>query len=164
VKVYSEGGDGIYVTQGSTLKCKQGCHLGPCRRNGVTAEGLCTSLEISDSEIRGNVQCGVKVLGGASLVMKKNRINSNDFHGVSIGKSCNVDLMQNSFEHNREMHLWVDSEWFPKDKEMVNVTNADTDDAHKVTCRLNTIKSTKTWSKGRRYSLHGTQSFMEALT
>ena len=68
-----------------------------------------------------------------------------------------------SFEHNREMHLWIDAEWFPKDKEMVNVTNTETDDQHRVTSRLNTIKSTKTWSKGRRYSLHGTQSFMEAL-
>jgi len=61
------------------------------------------------------------------------------------------------------LHLWVDAEWSPNDKEIVNISNTETDDEYKVTSRLNTIKSTKTWSKGRRYSLHGTQSFMEAL-
>ena len=95
VKVYSEGGDGVYVTQGSTLKCKQGCHFGPCKRNGIMAEGLCTNVEISDCELRGNVHCGLKVAGGASISMKKNRINSNDLHGVNIGAGCQADLMQN---------------------------------------------------------------------
>ena len=64
VKVYSEGGDGIYVTQGASLKCKPGCHLGPCKRNGVLVEGLCSVVDMNDSEVRGNVQCGVKVLSG----------------------------------------------------------------------------------------------------
>ena len=71
--------------------------------------------------------------------------------------------MQNAFEHNGDMHLYVDAPWFPKEKDMINISNVESDDDFRVTSRLNTIKSTKTWSKGRRYSLHGTQNFMDAL-
>ncbi|GMH65879.1 hypothetical protein TrLO_g8805 [Triparma laevis f. longispina] len=163
VKVFSEGGDGIYVTQGASLRCRTNCHLGPCKRNGVLIEGLCSSAEITDCEIRGNIQCGVKTVSGSSIMMKKNRINSNEGHGVSVGHKCPADLMQNAFEHNGDMHLYVDAPWFPKEKDMINISNVDSDDEFRVTSRLNTIKSTKTWSKGRRYSLHGTQNFMDAL-
>ena len=61
------------------------------------------------------------------------------------------------------MHLYVDAPWFPEEKDMINISNVESDDEFRVTSRLNTIKSTKTWSKGRRYSLHGTQNFMDAL-
>ncbi|GMH98240.1 hypothetical protein TrVE_jg14275 [Triparma verrucosa] len=163
VKVFSEGGDGIYVTQGAQLSCRTNCHLGPCKRNGVLIEGLCSSGQIADCEIRGNIQCGVKTVSGSSIMMKKNRINSNEGSGVSIGHKCPADLMQNAFEHNGDMHLYVDAPWFPKEKDMINISNVESDDDFRVTSRLNTIKSTKTWSKGRRYSLHGTQNFMDAL-
>ena len=56
---------------------------------------MCSSVEINDSEIRGNVQCGVKVLAGASLLMKKCRVNSNEGYGVRVGAKCPADLMQN---------------------------------------------------------------------
>ena len=163
VKVCSDGGDGIYVSQGGRLRCSQGCFIGPCKRNGIKAEGLCTELDVTGSEVSRNTQCGVTVIQGASVNMKKCRINSNNLYGVSIGHGSPADLMQNSFEHNAEMHLFVDASWFPTDKLMINISNSEVDDGYKVNSRLNTIKSTKTWSRGRRYSLHGTQSFMDAL-
>ena len=94
--------------------------------------------------------------------MKKCRVNSSEGIGVRVGAKCPADLMQNAFEHN-EVHLFVDAPWFPAEKDMINISNAESDDEFRVTSRLNTIKSTKTWSKGRRYSLHGTQNFMDAL-
>ena len=163
MRLYSEGGDGVYVTQGGALVAKQSCHFGPCKRNGVLVEGLCSGVDVSDCEIRGNKQCGVKVLGGAEVILKRNRINGNDLHGVSIGLKCPADLMQNSFENNKDTHLFINAKWFPKEKDMININNSESDDDYRVASRLNTIKSTKTWSKGRRYSLHGTQAFMDVL-
>jgi hypothetical protein len=165
VRCYSEGGDGVYVTQGGQMVAKQGCHFGPCKRNGLLVEGLCSKVDVVDCEIRGNSQCGVKAIGGAEVVLKRNRINANDLHGVSIGTKCPADLLQNAFEHNGEMHLFIKAKWFLVDKDMINVSNSDQDDAEscKVSSRLNTIKSTQTWSKGRRYERASEASVKKVL-
>ena len=164
LKVTSNAGDGVYVTQGGRLVAKQGCTFGPCAKNGVLVEGLCSDVEIVDCELRGNGGSGIRALNRAEIMLQKNRINSNVF-GIHIGNNCPADIMQNAFENNKNYHLFVNAPWFPvEEHDMINISNVELEDDVSVSARLNTIKSTKTWKKGRKYSLHGTQAFMDVLT
>jgi len=164
LKVVSNAGNGVYVTQGGRLIARQGCTFGPCAKNGVLVEGLCSDVEIGDCELRGNGEGGIKATNRAEVTLQKNRINGN-LYGINIGGNCSADIMQNAFENNQNYHLLVNAKWFPfEEHDMINISNVEIDEDVSVSARLNTIKSTKTWQKGRKYSLHGTQAFMDVLT
>ena len=166
IKVSSNGGDGVLVSQGGRLVGRQGCTFGPCAKSGVVVDGLGSSAEIIDCELRSNGMCGMRVVNGSEVTVQKNRINGN-VYGLHVGNGSPADIIQNSFENNKSYHLFVQSSWFPvEEHDMVNISNTETEgnDDCSFSARLNIVKQTKTWTKGRKYSIHGTQAFMDILT